>query len=327
MTRRWRPPLWLVLGGALAGTLVLSFLGLVVLRYLGPEIGFREAAAAVALVIALLTAGLGALLVRLLLRPIHALRGFAAEVRAAPQTPPDPPAHYGTQELHATALSVIDMAETLRARESAIRGYSDHVTHELKTPVAGIRAAVELMEDGGTLDAESAALLSQIDSAAREIEAQLDALRRAARAREPRHRGQTTLAIMRPRLTALSAGLRLELAGADVPLPMAADGLEMLLAQLLGNAASHGARSVHLMARAGPREVALEVADDGPGISPGHAARVFEPFFTTRRGTGGTGMGLTIARNLAEAHGGRLHLLDQDEDSRGARFLLTLPGD
>ena len=65
MTRNWRPSLALVLGGGLAGTLALSFAGLVTLRYLGPVIGFRNAAILLALVITLATGALGWLLVRL----------------------------------------------------------------------------------------------------------------------------------------------------------------------------------------------------------------------------------------------------------------------
>ena len=61
----------------------------------------------------------------------------------------------------------------------------------------------------------------------------------------------------------------------------------------------------------------LVVADDGPGISPGNRAHVFEPFFTTRRDSGGTGMGLTIAANLLAAHGCTIRLC---ETGPGAAF-------
>ena len=70
MTQKWRPSLAFVLGGALCGTLALSFVGLVAFRYLGPMMGFREAAILLAIIIAGATSILGWLLVRLLLRPI-----------------------------------------------------------------------------------------------------------------------------------------------------------------------------------------------------------------------------------------------------------------
>src|SRR5574337_428709 len=66
--------------------------------------------------------------------------------------------------------------------------------------------------------------------------------------------------------------------------------------------------------------VTLAVQDDGPGIDAATAARIFEPFFSTR--AGGTGLGLAMARSVARAHGGELSFVP---DPRGARFELRLP--
>ena len=52
--------------------------------------------------------------------------------------------------------------------------------------------------------------------------------------------------------------------------------------------------------------VAIEVTDSGPGIPPGLAERVFEPFVTSRQGRGGTGLGLAITRDIVQAHGGTI---------------------
>ncbi|MGL4235188.1 histidine kinase dimerization/phospho-acceptor domain-containing protein, partial [Tabrizicola sp.] len=152
--RKWRPSLWQVLGGALLGTLGLSFLGLVTLRYLGPVIGFRAGAVIVGGVILLMTLVLGFLLIRLILRPISALADRAAGLRRDPMARPEPLAHYGTKELRDLGESVLDMAGRLQAREATIRSFTDHVTHEMKTPLSAVRAAVEMLEDG-PLDATS----------------------------------------------------------------------------------------------------------------------------------------------------------------------------
>jgi two-component system NtrC family sensor kinase len=70
-------------------------------------------------------------------------------------------------------------------------------------------------------------------------------------------------------------------------------------------------------------QAVIEVADNGPGISPEHAGRVFEPFFTTKSVGAGTGLGLSLAFGIAKGHGGALQLVPT---IRGACFRLTLPG-
>ncbi|WP_136440984.1 sensor histidine kinase [Pacificoceanicola onchidii] len=315
--RRWRPSLGLVLGGGLAGTLVLSLAGLVVFRYLGPAIGYQNAAILLGLIIAAATAFLGWLLVRLLLRPIHALQSYAAQVQADPQADTPPPGHFGTHELHATAQSVMEMAGVLRDREQSLRSYSDHVTHEIKTPVAGIRAAVELLEDGGALAAEDRALVDQISGAGRQIEGQLDALRQAARAREVRYVGVSSVGAA---LEAAELSAEVSEADRSAELPLSLPGLRVVLEQLIGNARAQGAGQVTLsvMERAGAR--VLRVTDDGPGISDGNRARIFEPFFTTRREADGTGMGLFIVQTLLRAHGADIALCPS---GTGAVFEIT----
>jgi two-component system OmpR family sensor kinase len=313
MTRNWRPSLALVLGGGLAGTLALSFAGLVTLRYLGPTIGFRNAAILLALAITAATAGLGWLLVRLLLRPIHALEHYAQAQEQA--TPPAPPAHFGTRELHATATRVIAMAETLRDREATIRAFTDHVTHELRTPVAAIRAASELLDEA-TLTEEDRGLLAQIDGARAQMETQLAALRDIARAREARYLGKTSLALVLPDLSRAYPGLTLMTQGEDLALPLASAGLALILGHLLRNAAEHGATEATLRADA----EGLLVEDNGSGISAGNAERIFAPFFTTRRDSGGTGMGLTLVRNLLQAHHATIRHLPTP---KGTTFRIT----
>ena len=66
----------------------------------------------------------------------------------------------------------------------------------------------------------------------------------------------------------------------------------------------------------------MKVEDDGPGIPPADHERVFEPFFTSRRTDGGTGLGLPITRSLLASHRGSIELLATE---RGAAFALCLP--
>jgi signal transduction histidine kinase len=102
--------------------------------------------------------------------------------------------------------------------------------------------------------------------------------------------------------------------------------LARVLDSLLTNADRHAAASVEVTVRAEGDDAVVEVSDDGPGIPPGDRDRVFERFTrldTARsRAAGGTGLGLTIARDIAVAHGGSLRVADSP---RGARLVLRLP--
>ncbi|SLN26643.1 Sensor histidine kinase CssS [Falsiruegeria litorea R37] len=322
MRGKWRPSLWFVLGGALAGTLGLSLAGLVALRYLGPEIGFRPAAILLAAGIGLATLVLGALLVRLLARPVFELSRRAEAVRRGQSEGADPLNHYGTQELHRLGQNVLEMAQTLQRREASIRTFADHVTHELKTPVSAVHAAAELLEDSPDLSSEDRQLVAQIQGANQQMQDQLNALHRIAAAREPAHHGTCQLQGIEPLLRTAHPEVDVHLTGEDISLPLAPQGLQIVLTHLLDNAAQHGATRVSVDASQIESGLALTITDNGPGISSGNRPHVFEPFFTSRRDTGGTGMGLPTVRNLLQAHGADIAVIPTDA---GAAFKVSFP--
>lgn len=325
LARKWRPSLALVLGGGLAGTLLLSFLGLVALRYLGPEIGFRNAAALLGTGILLATGVLGWLLVRLLLQPIQALEHYAAKVvdHHRDQALPEAPDHVGTRELRKLAENTIGMATALHNRELSVRTFTDHASHEIKTPVSAIRAAAELLQDGPGLTEADQQLVDQVLGATRQIETQLAALRAVTKARETRHLGQCRIAELLPWATAQFPFLNVTCIAPDHALPLSEEGVKLLLTQLLSNASEHGAKQVTLTVKPGVGLIDLLVQDDGTGISTGNEPSIFDPFFTTKRAQGGTGMGLTILRSMLLAHGGEISYLPSP---KGACFQVRFFG-
>jgi signal transduction histidine kinase len=123
--------------------------------------------------------------------------------------------------------------------------------------------------------------------------------------------------------------LRLETAAAAATLDPAIVG--RILDNLLTNAVRHtpDGGAVTLRAEISARLLSLAVEDSGAGVPPGMAGRLFEPFATGR--PDGTGLGLAIARELADAHGGRLELRvasevnARDGNGAGAVFVLELP--
>ena len=258
---------------------------------------------------------LGYLLWRLLLRPVRELAGQAEAIRAG--AAPEPMTRYGTPEIGELGRVVLHMAETLRAREMQVRAYTDHVTHELKTPLTAIRGAAELIESDEALPADARRLSGVILEAEARSERLLAAAREIAAARVPVHHGTTTLAKVAPQIS--NENILLHVEGDAVTLPLSADGLALVLSHLVGNAAASGAENITLTVKASDDgERTLSVRDDGPGSSSGKRARGFAPFFTTRRDDGGTGRGLAIVQTKLLAHGATIELAETE--GQGAEF-------
>ena len=310
---KWRPRLLWVLGLTVGAVLCLPLAGIVAVRYLWPVMGYQNAVVLVGFIVLFLAAAVAWALWRILLRPITALADLADRARQGQAGALGPLTHYGTEEMERLGRAVIGMGRTLQGREAVLRSYADHVTHELKSPLTVLRGAAELLDNDNLGPDDRAKLLDRIDNAADRMTALLDAQRALARAQEPLQVGRTRLAPLLAALTRDHPGVTLRIE-VDADLPMAPDGLRLVLDHLLSNAAAAGARTVRLTA--GP--ASLRVADDGPGISLGNRDRVFDPFFTTRRVEGGTGMGLPIVRRMLEAHGASIVL----EDGPGAQFLI-----
>ena len=146
---KWRPPLALVIGGTLAAVLCMPLIGVGYFRVAGNVLGWGETTWMIGWIAVVSTAILGFLLWRLVLRPVYALTTYAKAVKEGRSDVPLPP-HFGTPELSDLGVAVHEMATTLQNREAGIRAYSDHVTHEMKSPLTSIAAAAELL--GGDID-------------------------------------------------------------------------------------------------------------------------------------------------------------------------------
>lgn len=311
---KWRPPLMLVLGGSLLAVLVLPVLGLMAVGWMVPGLSQGQAVFLVAAGSLAATMVLGWLLWRLILRPVRGLAERAEVIRAGGRA--EPMAHYGTPEIGELGQAVLGMADVLQSRELAVRSYADHVSHELKTPLTAIRGAAELLAGDPGLSEESAALVATIAEAEARSERLLAAAREIAAARSPVHHGEARLADM----TWPDHGIEVQLEGGDIGLPLAPEGLGIVLGHLITNAEGAGAARITIAARHSSGGVELVVEDDGPGISTGNQDRCFEPFFTTRRDQGGTGMGLAIVQTLLLAHGAEITL---EPGTAGARFRIV----
>ena len=309
VTRKWRPPLALVVGGTLAGVLGVPLIGIGYFRVAGNVLGWAETAWLIAWMAIISTAILGFLLWRLVLRPVYALTAHARAVKNGHVDVPLP-SQFGTTEFSDLGQSVIDMGETLNNRAAGLRAYAGHVTHELKSPLTAISGAAELLQDA-TDDADHAALISTIKQAADRMAVLLEDMRQHAAAGLAKGGGHCDLA----GVAASLVGLEIEVVqGGTVPLPQ--EDLQAILTQLVQNARVQGANRIDLRWTDG----VLQVHDDGTGVAAGNQARLFDPFFTTTRANGGTGMGLNIVQALAGAHGAQVRFVPTDA---GARFDLV----
>jgi signal transduction histidine kinase len=266
-----------------------------------------------------------------MLRPVEAIRSGATEIarRALGHRIPEPPAGDEVARLARTMNEMLDRLEASAARE---RRFVADASHELRSPLAAIQAHLDVAlahperADWITTANEIALetrrmqrivedllLLAKADEGAGALRlgpVDLDELV-LAEARRLRDRGQVEVDVSRV------SGARID---GD------RDRLTQVVRNLLVNAERHADRLVRLELGVAAGEAVLVVADDGPGIPPADRERVFERFTrldeARSRGHGGAGLGLAIARQIVEAHGGAIAVADQDA---GACLVVRLP--
>ena len=245
---------------------------------------------------------IGLLLFRLISRPIYALRDASGAIAAAKNPNALPLAHYGLRELADLGDSVSTMAATLSQRSKEISTYTNHVTHELKSPVTAIIGAAELLGDDGINPQSRTKLLKNIEAEALRMDRLLGRLREMTRQRSAQGGEPGKLAQMLPDLDGLKVVLN---AAPDATLPMSTEHGQIVLHHMVQNSLAHGAHEIHISYD----DPVLRVTDDGEGISDNNIQRVTEPFFTTRREQGGTGMGLSIVRAILDGYGAKMQCL------------------
>lgn len=245
-------------------------------------------------------------------------RGEATELDAGP---------YRTVEIAQLAESLEAMAESLQRRNIYIRDLARSVSHEFKTPIAAMSGAIEVLSDHIDEMAPEersrflANLASDVERLAR-LTGRLLELAQADMPRQPAHVPRCSVAEVLGDDGQL-AGLDLSREGAiDAALPLEAESLASVLQNLAENAAQHGARRLRIAVHVAPALARVEITDDGLGVSPANARKMFEPFFTTRRDQGGTGLGLPIVRSLIGAAGGTVTHVPRES---GTAFRIELP--
>jgi signal transduction histidine kinase len=216
-----------------------------------------------------------------------------------------------------------------RRMESELRGYADMVAHDLREPVTGIAHLVTLLERRADEppSPEVLALLRASTERARElIDGVLDYARAGELQRErvalDRVMGEVAADLL-PTLD--EAGAALEV-GALPEVQGDPRQLRRVLQNLVGNAVKFRAEApprVEVSALQGNEGWVVTVRDNGVGVDPDHASRIFGMFARVNGDTEGTGIGLAVCRRVVEAHGGRIWV--EPAEGGGSAFRFTLP--
>ena len=231
----------------------------------------------------------------------------------------------------ATLNSMIGALETAlddaRASEDLSRRFLADAAHQLRTPIAGIRACAETLLRGTTAEQRDRLLADVVRETARASRLMTSLLRlaRLDRGEVLSARPSDIVALCESeaeRARLLAPDLDISVHVLDAPprgLRLDPGAVQEILANLLDNARRHAATRVDVMIRDTGGRVEVGVTDDGPGVPPTAVDRIFERFVSVD-GRGGSGLGLPIARELARAHHGDLIY-------RGKVFVLDLPVD
>jgi two-component system, OmpR family, sensor histidine kinase CreC len=264
--------------------------------------------------------------------PIERLTRAAERVAAGERQAPLPEPR--GREVRALTHALESMRRELEERH-ALETFVADVSHELKNPVAAIRASAEVLTEGAADEPETARrfalrIRESADKLQQLTQDLLSLARLEARGIEPTDEPVDLCAIAREVVdaqapTAAVRQVRVEMKG-NGPLPVRGDPiwLRRALDNLVGNAVQHSPDGERVeLEMTGGAECVAKVRDHGGGVDPAIRDRLFERFATTRHGDGGTGLGLAIVRTVAELHGGRAEL--RETGPRGSVFALSLP--
>ena len=268
----------------------------------------------VALAVLVAATGLAYLQARRLTKPLEELAATAERLGSG-----DPrPRHrrYGISELDRVAEVIDSSADRISTMLGSERRLAAEASHELRTPLAALSMRLEeiitLADDPQTVRDEAEVALSQVERLTDVVQRLLTTVRTHRRSdlavpievdtviRQQVHEWRPAYQSMR-RGIVVSGERRL--------MAMATPGaFSQILSTLLENSLIHGAGTVTVHTRAVGGSVVIEVGDEGEGIAPDLEAKLFERGASSR---GSTGLGLAVARELAEADGGRLNLVLQ----------------
>jgi signal transduction histidine kinase len=329
---RAAPTLWLQLAGLAVLSVVLPLVTVLLSGWVMFHMGADVKILAVAAGSATAAAVAGLVLARAITQSIRRVVESSERLAAGDLGARAPSG--GAVEVARLADSFNLMAASIERLFDAKRELVAWASHDLRTPLASMRAMLEAIEDGL---AEPEQYVPVLHEQVRTLSLLVDDLFELARI----DAGALTLELHQTRISDLvdstlrllepeAAALKVDLAAdvdRDATAPVAPEKIERVLFNLLRNALHHTPAdgSVAIQLEQHERELLVRVEDTGTGLAADAAERMFDRFWRADRARagGGAGLGLAIARGLVEAHGGRIWA--EDRPGGGARVSFTLP--
>lgn len=244
----------------------------------------------------------------------------------------------GKGELGELAQTFNSMANDLERTEELRRNMVADAAHELRTPLSNIRGYLEAIRDGvvapntDTIHSlyEEVILLSRLVDDLQELAlADAGELKIVSQAEDISELIDQAVAGMRAQAAVKGVSVSIDLPSKPPVVNIDSHRISQVLRNLLENAVAHTTKgdSIAVVARQQGSWIEVSVTDTGEGIPAENLPDIFERFYrvdkSRTRATGGSGLGLTIARRLVEAHGGQIEV--HSELGKGSRFSFTLP--
>lgn len=314
----------IVVRGAVAGRVRVGKPTLLIRRVLADT---APAILVISTVLGAAAAAAAALIGRAIARPIESLTEFAVRVSEGERRASPPPAQ--GREVKRLIRALDSMRRQLEGRPF-VEAFAADLSHELKNPVAAIRASAEVLADGALAEPDEAArFVARIQEATARIEALLNDLLSLARI-EARGIDQAAVIDLAEIARKVIEGARDRGASVDFAAPPSAPvrgdelWLTRALENLVENAVTHGrpGEPVRVTLERDRDQVAVSVQNGGE-IGKHVSKRLFRRFVTTRADRGGTGLGLAIVRAVAEAHSGSAVCVTSGPPS--VEFRISLP--
>ncbi|HIP93999.1 MAG TPA: HAMP domain-containing histidine kinase [Leucothrix sp.] len=234
----------------------------------------------------------------------------------------------GTYELSKLSNSFAEMSQALNERSQYIHQFASHVSHEFKTPLTSMQGSLELLleHNDDMPEAQRLRFLNNLQEDTERLKSLVNRLLEQARA--DTLKGSTESTALLPVLQELRSRyiddkLQIKInTQKNYILKVSSVSLHSVLSNLFDNSLQHGATHIDITLKETEKHLQIFIRDNGSGISEANQKNIFTPFFTTRRETGGTGLGLGIIESILNASNGSI---ENKEIEKGALFIISFP--